>query len=163
MCSLRLLMMDGETETCRMLFQNKINFRYCASGWFNYRILLRWRSHKHRKYIYRNFFKFAAAGKNLPKIEITWVEYYVSGGGGGYCAVRRKMAVNEKLDKTNSSILVNKGKKQKKPLKKSDKELHKTICMIADLRFENRCKDLLNEKQDCWPFNIEFQCTFFRQ
>jgi len=38
MYSLRLLMMDGEiSETCRMLFQNKINLRYCASGWFYYR------------------------------------------------------------------------------------------------------------------------------
>jgi len=24
------------------------------------------------------FFKFAPAGKNLPKVEFTWVEYYVS-------------------------------------------------------------------------------------
>jgi len=31
-------MMDGETvKTCRVLFQNKINLRYCASGWFYYR------------------------------------------------------------------------------------------------------------------------------
>jgi len=30
-------MMDGKTETCRVLFQNKINLRYCASGWFYYR------------------------------------------------------------------------------------------------------------------------------
>ena len=41
MYSLRLLMMDGKTETCRVLFQNKINLRYCASGWFYYRIILR--------------------------------------------------------------------------------------------------------------------------
>jgi hypothetical protein len=36
MYSLRLLMMDGErpSETCRALFQNKINFRYCTSSWF---------------------------------------------------------------------------------------------------------------------------------
>ena len=33
------LMMDGETETCRVLFQNKINLRYCASGLFYYRNL----------------------------------------------------------------------------------------------------------------------------
>ena len=25
------------SETCRVLFQNKINLRYCASGWFYYR------------------------------------------------------------------------------------------------------------------------------
>ena len=25
------------SETCRLLFQNKINLRYCASGWFYYR------------------------------------------------------------------------------------------------------------------------------
>jgi hypothetical protein len=38
MYNLRLMMMDGETsETCRVLFQNKINLRYCASGWFYYR------------------------------------------------------------------------------------------------------------------------------
>ena len=30
-------MMDDETETCRVLFQNKINLRYCASRWFHYR------------------------------------------------------------------------------------------------------------------------------
>ena len=29
------------SETCRMLFQNKINLRYCASGWFCYRNILR--------------------------------------------------------------------------------------------------------------------------
>ena len=34
-------MMDGETEICRVLFQNKINLRYCASGWFYYRNTLR--------------------------------------------------------------------------------------------------------------------------
>jgi len=33
--------MDGETETCRVLFQNKINLRYCASAWFYYRSILR--------------------------------------------------------------------------------------------------------------------------
>ena len=37
MYSLSLLMMKGKTETCRVLFQNKINFKYCASGWFYYR------------------------------------------------------------------------------------------------------------------------------
>jgi len=31
--------MDGETETCRVLLQNKINLRYFASGWFYYRKL----------------------------------------------------------------------------------------------------------------------------
>ena len=35
------LMMDGETETCRVLFQNKINLRYCASDWFYCRNILR--------------------------------------------------------------------------------------------------------------------------
>jgi hypothetical protein len=37
--SLELLMMDGvrPSETCRVLFQNKINLRCCASGWFYYR------------------------------------------------------------------------------------------------------------------------------
>ena len=40
--SLRLLMMDGKTsETCTVMFQNKINLRYCASGWFYYRNILR--------------------------------------------------------------------------------------------------------------------------
>jgi hypothetical protein len=34
MYCLRFLMMDGKTETCRVLFQNKVNLRYCASGWF---------------------------------------------------------------------------------------------------------------------------------
>jgi hypothetical protein len=29
------------SETCRVLFQNKINLRYCASGWFYYRNILR--------------------------------------------------------------------------------------------------------------------------
>jgi len=31
--------MDGErpSETCKVLFQNKINLRCCASGWFYYR------------------------------------------------------------------------------------------------------------------------------
>ena len=28
-------------ETCRVLFQNKINLRYCATGWFYYRNILR--------------------------------------------------------------------------------------------------------------------------
>jgi len=41
MYSLLLLMIDGKTsETCRMLFQNKLNLRYCASGWFYYRNIL---------------------------------------------------------------------------------------------------------------------------
>jgi hypothetical protein len=31
----------GTPETCRVLFQNKINLRYCASGWFYYRNNLR--------------------------------------------------------------------------------------------------------------------------
>jgi hypothetical protein len=30
------------SETCRLLFQNKINLRYCASGWFYYRNILRY-------------------------------------------------------------------------------------------------------------------------
>jgi hypothetical protein len=42
MYSLRLLMMIAETfETCRVLFQNKINLRFCASCWFYYRNILR--------------------------------------------------------------------------------------------------------------------------
>jgi len=32
---------DGPSETCGVLFQNKINLRYCASGWFYCRNLLR--------------------------------------------------------------------------------------------------------------------------
>ena len=28
---------ERQSETCRMLFQNKINLKYCASGWFYYR------------------------------------------------------------------------------------------------------------------------------
>jgi hypothetical protein len=28
---------ERPSETCRVLFQNKINLRYCASGWFYYR------------------------------------------------------------------------------------------------------------------------------
>jgi hypothetical protein len=28
---------ERPSETCRVLFQNKINLRYCASGWFHYR------------------------------------------------------------------------------------------------------------------------------
>ena len=28
---------EKPSETCRVLFQNKINLRYCASGWFYYR------------------------------------------------------------------------------------------------------------------------------
>ena len=28
---------DRPSETCRVLFQNKINLRYCSSGWFYYR------------------------------------------------------------------------------------------------------------------------------
>jgi hypothetical protein len=28
---------ERPSETCRLLFQNKINLRYCASGWFYYR------------------------------------------------------------------------------------------------------------------------------
>jgi hypothetical protein len=41
MYSLRLIIMDGETETCRVLFQNKINLRYCASVWFYCRNIVR--------------------------------------------------------------------------------------------------------------------------
>jgi len=39
MFSLRLLMMDGETvrNMYRALLQNKMNSRYCASGWSYYR------------------------------------------------------------------------------------------------------------------------------
>jgi len=33
--------MERPSETCRVLFQNKINLRYCASGWFYYRNVLR--------------------------------------------------------------------------------------------------------------------------
>jgi len=41
MYSLRHLMMDDETsETHRVLFQNKINLRHRASGWFYYRNLV---------------------------------------------------------------------------------------------------------------------------
>ena len=32
---------ERQSETCRVLFQNKINLRYCASGWFYYRNILR--------------------------------------------------------------------------------------------------------------------------
>jgi hypothetical protein len=32
---------DRPSDTCRVLFQNKINLRYCASSWFYYRNLLR--------------------------------------------------------------------------------------------------------------------------
>jgi len=32
---------ERPSETCRELFQNKINLRYCASGWFYYRNILR--------------------------------------------------------------------------------------------------------------------------
>ena len=32
---------ERPSETCRALFQNKINLRYCASGWFYYRNTLR--------------------------------------------------------------------------------------------------------------------------
>jgi hypothetical protein len=32
---------ERPSETCRMLFQNKINLRCCASGWFYYRNILR--------------------------------------------------------------------------------------------------------------------------
>jgi hypothetical protein len=32
---------ERPTETCRVLFQNKINLRYSASGWFYYRNILR--------------------------------------------------------------------------------------------------------------------------
>jgi len=33
--------MERPSETCRILFQNKTNLRYCASGWFYYRNILR--------------------------------------------------------------------------------------------------------------------------
>jgi hypothetical protein len=33
---------ERPSETCTMLFQNKINLRYCASGWFYYRNILRY-------------------------------------------------------------------------------------------------------------------------
>jgi len=29
--------MEKVYKTCRLLFQNKMNLRYCASGWFYYR------------------------------------------------------------------------------------------------------------------------------
>jgi hypothetical protein len=32
---------ERPSETCRVLFQNKINLRYCTSGWFYYRNILR--------------------------------------------------------------------------------------------------------------------------
>ena len=32
---------ERPSETCRMLLQNKINLRYCASGWFHYINILR--------------------------------------------------------------------------------------------------------------------------
>jgi hypothetical protein len=32
---------ERPSETCRLLFQNKINFRCCASGWCYYRNILR--------------------------------------------------------------------------------------------------------------------------
>jgi hypothetical protein len=32
---------ERPSKTCRVLFQNKINLRYCASGWFYYRNILR--------------------------------------------------------------------------------------------------------------------------
>jgi len=32
---------ERPSETCTVLFQNKINLRYCASGWFYYRNILR--------------------------------------------------------------------------------------------------------------------------
>ena len=42
MYGLRLLMMDGETvRNMKLLFQNEINLRYCASGWFDFRNTLR--------------------------------------------------------------------------------------------------------------------------
>jgi hypothetical protein len=28
--------MEGQSETCRVLLQNKINLRFCASGWFQW-------------------------------------------------------------------------------------------------------------------------------
>ena len=31
---------EKQSETCRVLFKNKINLRYCASGWFYYRNIL---------------------------------------------------------------------------------------------------------------------------
>jgi hypothetical protein len=33
--------MERPSEICRVLFQNKINLRYCASDWFCYRNILR--------------------------------------------------------------------------------------------------------------------------
>ena len=33
--------MERPSKTCRVLFQNKINLRYCASGWCYYRNILR--------------------------------------------------------------------------------------------------------------------------
>ena len=37
---LYMFRMVSPSETCRVLFQNKINLRYCASGWFYYRNIL---------------------------------------------------------------------------------------------------------------------------
>ena len=39
---------ERPSETCRLLFQNKINLRHCASGWFYYR--------KIQLSSYRNFY-----------------------------------------------------------------------------------------------------------
>jgi len=51
MYRLRLLMMDKRpSETCRVLFQNKINLRYCASGWFIIEIYYDARCYKHQNY-----------------------------------------------------------------------------------------------------------------
>ena len=42
MYSLRLLIwMERPSKTCRVLFQNKTNLRYCTCGWFYYRNILR--------------------------------------------------------------------------------------------------------------------------
>jgi len=35
-----LLATKRPSETCRVLFQNKVNLRYCVSGWFYYKNIL---------------------------------------------------------------------------------------------------------------------------
>ena len=43
---------ERPSETCRVLFQNKINLRYCASGWFSVEIYYDARSYKRQIYLY---------------------------------------------------------------------------------------------------------------
>jgi len=53
--------MERPSETCRVLFQNKINLRYCASGWFYYRNIL-------------DYFKHAMGMNCLNTLR--WVKFY---------------------------------------------------------------------------------------